>query len=102
MVALQDAQHTRSVRVLCDADGEPLTKKVVWGMMRRAALKAGTKRGVHILRHTFCSRLALQGAPTRAMQALAGHQDIRTTEPYMHLAPGATNAAVRLLERGGA
>ena len=31
--------------------------------------------GVHILRHTFCSHLAMQGAPARAIQELAGHQD---------------------------
>jgi len=28
--------------------------------------------GVHILSHTFCSHLAMEGAPARAIQELAG------------------------------
>ena len=38
--ALKDAQHTRSSRVMCDGDGNPFNRKVVWGMMRRVGLKA--------------------------------------------------------------
>ena len=57
-------------------------------MVRRAA-QAGERRssGVHILRHTFCSHLAMRGAPARAIQELAGHQDLATTQRYMHLSP---------------
>ena len=54
----------------------------------------------HILRHTFCSHLAMRGAPTRAIQELAGHQDLSTTQRYMHLSPAALDAAIRLLESG--
>jgi len=46
-------------------------------------------RSVHILRHTFCSHLAMRGAPARAIQELAGHQDLDTTQRYMHLSPAA-------------
>src|SRR5512137_1674738 len=52
----------------------------------------------HILRHTFCSHLAMRGAPARAIQELAGHQDLSTTQRYMHLSPAAIESAVRLLE----
>ena len=58
------------------------------------------KKGVHILRHTFCSHLAMRGAPARAIQELAGHQDLSTTQRYMHLSPAAIDAAIRLLETG--
>jgi len=34
---------------------------------------------VHILRHTFCSHLAMRGAAVRAIQELAGHADLTTT-----------------------
>lgn len=71
-------------------------------MMRRAARKASVKPGVHILRHTFCSHLAMRGAPARAIQELAGHQDLATTQRYMHLSPAALDAAIRLLETGSA
>jgi site-specific recombinase XerD len=60
----------------------------------------GVKPGVHILRHTFCSHLAMRGAPARAIQELAGHQDLDTTQRYMHLSPAALDAAIRLLETG--
>jgi integrase len=98
--ALRQARHLRGARVLCDAKGQPLTQKVVQVMMRKAARRANVKPGVHILRHTFCSHLAMRGAPARAIQELAGHQDLQTTQQYMHLSPSAVDAAIRLLETG--
>jgi site-specific recombinase XerC len=41
-------------------------------------------------------------APARAIQELAGHQDLGTTQRYMHLSPAALDAAIRLLETGTA
>ncbi len=40
----------------------------------------------------------MRGAPTRAIQELAGHKDITTTQRYMHLSPAAVVSAIRLLE----
>jgi integrase len=97
--ALRNARHSRHARVLLDHDGQPLTQKVVQGIMRRVARRAGVQKGVHILRHTFCSHLAMQGAPSRAIQELAGHRDLGTTQRYMHLSPAALEAAIRLLDR---
>ncbi|MGD0527383.1 MAG: tyrosine-type recombinase/integrase [Polyangiaceae bacterium] len=48
---------------------------------------------LHVLRHTFGSRLAIAGAPARAMQEAAGHADLSTTMRYMHLAPAAPRRA---------
>jgi Phage integrase family len=53
---------------------------------------------VHILRHTFCSHLVMRGAPARPIQELAGHQDLATTQRYMHLSPAAIEGAIALLE----
>ena len=70
--------------------------------MRRLQRRAGLKETgqLHILRHTFCSRLAMAGASTMAIKELAGHQQISTTQRYMHLSPAAKSAAIRLLDRG--
>src|SRR5437763_16782110 len=57
------------------------------------------KPGIHILRHTFCSHLSMRGAPARAIQELAGHQDLGTTQRYMHLSPAAIEGAIRLLDQ---
>ncbi len=42
---------------------------------------------------TFCSHLAMRGAPAKAIQELAGHSD------NMHLSPAALEASIGLLER---
>jgi site-specific recombinase XerD len=63
----------------------------------RGSTKSGGG-GVHILRHTFCSHLAMRGAPARAIQEFAGHADLSMTQRYMHLSPAALDAAIRLLE----
>jgi len=97
---LRGARHLRGPRVLADRDGRPFSQKVIQGMVRRVARRANVKPGVHILRHTFCSHLAMRGAPAKAIQELAGHQDLATTQRYMHLSPAALDAAIRLLETG--
>jgi integrase len=55
--------------------------------------------GLHILRHSFCSHLAMRRAPARGIQELAGHTDLTMTQRYMHLTPAALDAASRLLEQ---
>ena len=103
--ALRSARHLKGQRVLCDKAGKPLTQKVVQDVMRRVALRAKVRPGVHILRHTFCSLLAMRGAPARAIQEVAGHRDLATTQRYMHLSPNSVDAAIALLDNqagGGA
>ncbi|MCA9649547.1 MAG: site-specific integrase [Myxococcales bacterium] len=56
-------------------------------------------RGPHQLRHTFCSHLAMRGVPAKAIQVLAGHAHLRTTERYMHLSDVAREQAIAALDR---
>jgi integrase len=58
--------------------------------------------GVHVLRRTFGSHLSMRGAPVRAIQELAGHQELGTTQRYLHLSPAAIEAAIRLPDQRGA
>jgi integrase len=93
--ALRDHRHLRGSLVLYQDDGSPLTEGLVQGYVRRAARKAGLySNGPHMLRHTFCSHLAMRGAPARAIQELAGNQDLTTTRRYMHLSPAAPTALI--------
>ena len=79
---------------------EKFNRAVIWYWMRKAQSRADLKDtgGVHILRHTFCSRLAIRGAPAKAIQELAGHANLGTTQRYMHLSPAAKDAAIALLD----
>ena len=98
--ALRDARHLQSARVLCNADGSRLSADAVKHHVERAARRAQINQsGVHRLRLTFCSHLAMRGALARAIQELAGHQDLVTTQRYMHLSPAALDNAVRLLDQ---
>src|SRR5436190_6234021 len=100
--ALREHRHLRSLRVVCQGDGSPLTQDMVADHVGRAARRAQlTVSGVHRLRHSFCSHLAMRGAPARAIQELAGHQDLLTTQRYMHLSPAALDSAIRLLDSAG-
>jgi site-specific recombinase XerD len=98
--ALKGQRHLRGNRVFLGSDGKPITrnemKKPLWRICRRAGLR---QIGWHVLRHTFCSHLAMQGAVPKAIQELAGHSSISTTMRYMHLAPAVLRETVRLLDR---
>ena len=100
--ALRKHRNLKGPFVLCSEDGEALSQRLVQGFVLRAARHAGLgNHGVHVLRHTFCSHLAMRGAPARAIQELAGHQDLVTTQRYMHLSPAAIEGAIRLLNGRG-
>jgi integrase len=98
--AFRDHRHLRSSNVLCQDDGQPLTRQMVQYRVLRASRRGKLSQvGVHILRHTFCSHLAMRGAPPRAIQELAGHRELGMTQRYMHLSPAALDSAIRLLDR---
>jgi site-specific recombinase XerD len=98
--ALQRHRHLRGERVLCLEDGAQMTDKILRRLITAAKRRAQlpVKPGaLHILRHTFCSHLAMRGAPAKAIQELAGHENLMTTLRYMHLSPAARASAIGLL-----
>lgn len=61
---------------------------------KRAGIKKG-KWGVHVLRHTFGSHLAMAGVDLASIGKLMGHRDIKTTMIYVHLTPDHLRSAVK-------
>jgi len=74
-------------RVLLNARGEPLSRVGAWGVVKRAAERAGIKKRVtpHTLRHSFATHLLEGGADLRAVQEMLGHADLSTTQIYTHV-----------------
>lgn len=101
--ALADHRHLRGERVLYQDDGQAAEKWSLKWLLDVAERRAGLRRGgrVHILRHTFCSRLAAANVPLLTIKGLAGHQSVETTMRYMHLSQAAPMEGIRALEARG-
>ncbi|RJP69628.1 MAG: site-specific integrase [Ignavibacteriales bacterium] len=67
---------------------------------KRALSKTDLNQSLHIhsLRHSFASKLVMNGVSLYAIMELLGHQDIKTTQIYSHLKIDSLKDAVKMLE----
>jgi len=74
-------------RVFLNNRGQPLSRVGAWGIVKRAATRAGLTKSVtpHTLRHSFATHLLEGGADLRAVQEMLGHADLSTTQIYTHV-----------------
>jgi integrase len=99
--AFRRVRLVRGSAVLLGDHGGAVQRRDLRRWLREAQRQANVNlsEGPHILRHTFCSHLAMRGAPAKAIQELAGHSHPTTTHRYMHLSPAVREGAIRLLNR---
>lgn len=73
--------------VFINRNGKPLSRVMVFYIIKEAAEKAGIRKAVspHTFRHSFATHLVEGGADLRAVQEMLGHASITTTEIYTHL-----------------
>lgn len=69
-----------------------------WMRLAQRAAQLPELFGAHVLRHTFCSRLAERGASIHVIKELAGHSSIDTTARYVHLGANERIRAIRLFD----
>lgn len=67
--------------------GTKLSRITLFVYIKDYAEKAGIQKNIspHTFRHSFATHLLEGGANLRAIQAMLGHEDISTTEIYMHI-----------------
>ena len=74
---------------LTDIDGDPLPPSKVYAIVHRylANLPSLSRRGAHVLRHSFATNMLAEGADLMAVKELLGHASLQSTEVYTHLTP---------------
>jgi integrase/recombinase XerD len=84
---LRRPKTASEVTLFLNNRGTPLTRIMVFNIIRQAAMLAGVDKQIspHTLRHSYATHLLEGGANIRQVQELLGHESITTTEVYTHL-----------------
>ena len=78
-------------------NGKPLSKSMLHKEIRALGRKAGVKLSPHMLRHSGITNALAHGASLFAVQAVAGHSNITTTQGYEHTALATKSAAMEIV-----
>lgn len=72
--------------VFVNEKGKPLYPKYVYNLVKKHLGEVTTlsKKSPHVLRHTFATHLANNGADLNAIKELLGHSSLASTQVYAH------------------
>lgn len=67
--------------------GKKLTRVMIYTILNNLANEIGLKKKIspHVLRHSFATHLIENGADIISIQKMMGHENIVTTEKYLHV-----------------
>ena len=67
--------------------GSKLTRVMIYTILNNLAIEIGLKKKIspHVLRHSFATHLIENGANIISIQKMMGHENIVTTEKYLHV-----------------
>jgi len=100
---LANRPQAQNGRFFVGTSGRNLERRYVYGLVRRYLKSAGIdkgKRGPHISRHTFCTRLHQKGVGPFTIKDLAGHKSLNTTMRYIKIENKEQAEAIDRLEFG--
>jgi len=76
----------REAFLLLTDKGKPMYPKLVYNVVNRVlvSMATSTKKSPHILRHTFATHMANNGAELNTIKELLGHASLAATQVYTH------------------
>jgi integrase/recombinase XerD len=88
MEAWDGRRHRGAEFFFCTLAGGQLDGRYLRQLVRRLAEKAGVERPErvhpHAFRHTFATETLRRGVDVRKLQVMLGHENLATTEQYLH------------------
>jgi integrase/recombinase XerD len=80
--------------------GKPYSATSFRNIINKAGVKAGIKKRLspHVLRHSFATHMLERGLNLKRLQMMLGHNSLKTTSIYLHLASAEGSTLPNLMD----
>lgn len=90
-IYISDHRKTKDIKyrdtLFLNRNGRNISRVMIFNIVNELAKKNNIKKKIspHTFRHSFATHILENGADLRTIQQMMGHENITTTEIYMHL-----------------